>query len=169
MIFLIVKVKRDSYFNDVCAIINMVMKMNNINIGNAGEYFVAGELERRGFTVGVPMSNVKNYDLLCINKNGKQFALQVKTTSDGRNKWILSRKNEKISAKNVFYVFVHLHRLDNPAYYIVPSKYVADTIKTEHENWLKKTDKSGIPHKDNDIRTIIFEDDTYINKWEYLC
>ena len=43
--------------------------MNNINIGNAGE------LERREFTVGVPMSNVKDYDILCINKNGKQFAL----------------------------------------------------------------------------------------------
>ena len=88
--------------------------MSNINIGNAGEYFVAGELERRGFTVGVPMSNVKDYDLLCINRNGKQFALQVKTTADGRNKWILSKKNEKISAKHVFYVFVHLHKLTIP-------------------------------------------------------
>ena len=68
------------------------------NIGNAGEYFVAGELERRGFTVGVPMSNVKDYDILCINKNGKQFALQVKTTSYGSNKWILSNKNEKITS-----------------------------------------------------------------------
>ena len=33
----------------------------NVNIGNAGEYFVAGELERRGFTVAVPMSNVKDF------------------------------------------------------------------------------------------------------------
>ena len=32
---------------------------NKISIGNAGEYFVAGELERRGFTVALPMSNVK--------------------------------------------------------------------------------------------------------------
>ena len=30
----------------------------NVNIGNSGEYFVAGELERRGYTVAVPMSNV---------------------------------------------------------------------------------------------------------------
>ena len=30
----------------------------NVNIGNAGEYFVAGELERRGFTVAVPMSKI---------------------------------------------------------------------------------------------------------------
>lgn len=142
--------------------------MNNINIGNAGEYFVAGELERRGFTVGVPMSNVKDYDLLCINKNGKHFALQVKTTSDGRNKWLLSKKNEEISAKNVLYVFVHLHQLDMPTYFIVPSKYVAETVKNSHKDWLSKKSKSGKPHKDSDMRTIMFEDDTYLNKWEYL-
>ena len=43
--------------------------MNSINIGNAGEYFVAGELERRGFTVGVPMSNVKDYDLNVLRED----------------------------------------------------------------------------------------------------
>lgn len=36
---------------------------NNVNTGNAGEYFVAGELERRGFIVAVPMSNVENFVL----------------------------------------------------------------------------------------------------------
>ena len=35
----------------------------NVNTGNSGEYFVAGELERRGFTVAVPMSNVKDFDI----------------------------------------------------------------------------------------------------------
>lgn len=34
----------------------------NVNIGNAGE------LERRGFTVAVPMSNVKDFDILAINR-----------------------------------------------------------------------------------------------------
>ena len=38
----------------------------NVNIGNSGEYFVAGELERRGYTVAVPMSNVKDFDILAI-------------------------------------------------------------------------------------------------------
>ena len=52
----------------------------NVNIGNAGEYFVDGELERRGFTVAVPMSNVKDFDLLAINRTTfEQFAIQVKT------------------------------------------------------------------------------------------
>ena len=142
--------------------------MNSINIGNSGEYFVAGELERRGFTVGVPMSNVKDYDLLCVNKDGKQFALQVKTTADGKNKWMLGKKNEQILSDNVFYVFVHLHQLDNPSYFIVPNKYVAERISKEHQNWLDKPSKSGIPHKDGNLRTIEFFDDEFLNKWDFL-
>ncbi len=142
--------------------------MNNINIGNSGEYFVAAELERRGFTVGVPMSNVKDYDLLCINKNGKQFALQIKTTATGKNKWILGQKNEKIIADNIFYIFVHLHQLDNPTYFIVPSEYVAETILKTHQQWLNTQSRSGEIHKDSNIRTIEFTDNTYLNKWDYL-
>ena len=54
---------------------------NNISIGNAGEYFVAGELERHGFTAAVPMSNTKDFDILAINRQSyKQYAIQVKTT-----------------------------------------------------------------------------------------
>lgn len=142
--------------------------MNNINIGNAGEYFVAGELERRGFTVGVPMSNVKDYDLLCANREGKQFAIQVKTTADGRNKWMLAQKNENIIAENVFYVFVHLHQLEAPTYFVVPSKIVAETISKGHKEWLDTPGKNGEQHKDSNIRTIEFNDDTYLNRWDYL-
>ena len=142
--------------------------MNNINIGNAGEYFVAGELERRGFTVGVPMSNVKDYDLLCISMDNNQYALQVKTTGDGGNKWMLSKKNENIKDDNVFYVFVHLHKLDNPTYYIVPSSVVAETISKSHENWLNTPSKNGNQHKDSNIRIITFSDDKYLNRWDYL-
>ena len=54
---------------------------NNVSTGNAGEYFVAGELERRGFTAAVPMSNTKDFDILAINRETfEQFAIQVKTT-----------------------------------------------------------------------------------------
>ena len=47
----------------------------NVNIGNSGEYFVAGELERRGYTVAVPMSNVKDFDLLAIERDSKGVAV----------------------------------------------------------------------------------------------
>lgn len=71
---------------------------NTISIGNAGEYFVAGELERRGFTVAVPMSNVKDFDILAISRINpeKQYAVQVKTTGGRSPKWVLSKKAETL-------------------------------------------------------------------------
>ena len=67
----------------------------NVSIGNAGEYFVAGELERRGFTVAVPMSNVKDFDILAINRGTyEQFAVQVKTTRYKQKRWTLSKKTK---------------------------------------------------------------------------
>ena len=96
-------------------------KINNINIGNCGEYYVAAELERRGFTVAVPMSNVDNFDILAINKNKpyNQYAIQVKTTT--KASWLLSKKNEDIVGDNIYYVFVKLVGDNMPEYYIYPS------------------------------------------------
>lgn len=81
---------------------------------------------------------------------------------------MLSSKNEKIVDEDVFYIFVHLHQLDKPSYYIVPSKVVADTISKEHKDWLNSPSKNGELHKDSNIRTIRFDDDTYLEKWDYL-
>ena len=56
------------------------MENNTISTGNCGEYFVAAELERRGYTVAIPMSNVEDFDILAINrKTHKQIAVQIKT------------------------------------------------------------------------------------------
>lgn len=141
----------------------------NVNIGNSGEYFVAGELERRGFTVAVPMSNVKDFDILAINReNHEQFAIQVKTTGYRQKKWTLSKKNETLRGSSIFYVFVSLNELDAPEYHIVPSNVVADTVATSHQKWLDTPGKKGQKHKDTSIRSFADKDDTYLNQWELL-
>lgn len=145
------------------------MNKDTVNIGNAGEYFVAGELERRGFTVGVPMSNVKDFDLLVINRNTKkQYALQVKTTSYNQKKWTLNKKNEDLYGDHIFYVFVSLNRLDTPSYHIVPSKIVADTIRKSHAAWLATPGKKGQKKNDTTIRQFIDQQSIYENRWDYL-
>lgn len=71
--------------------------MNKISIGNSGEYFVAGELERRGLTCGVPMSNTKDFDILAIHREThNQYAIQVKT-NNGKEKNGCYLKNVKHS------------------------------------------------------------------------
>ncbi len=139
------------------------------NIGNSGEYFVAGELERRGFTVAVPMSNVKDFDILAINRETyEQFAIQVKTTGYKQKKWTLSSKNEKLIGESIIYVFVSLNELDTPEYHIVPSQIVADTIAKYHRNWLNTQGKNGKKHNDTNIRVFLDKEDKYLDKWEYL-
>ena len=141
----------------------------NVSTGNAGEYFVAGELERHGFTVAVPMSNVKDFDILAIDRSTfKQFAIQVKTTGYRQKKWTLSKKNEDLQGDNIIYFFVSLNEMDVPEYHIVPSKIVAETIKRKHQEWLSTPGKHGQPHNDNTIRSFSDINDVYLNRWDYL-
>lgn len=142
---------------------------NNISTGNAGEYFVAGELERHGFSVAVPMSNTKDFDILAINRETfKQFAIQVKTTSCKQKSWTLSQKNETLIADNIIYFFVALNELDTPEYHIVTSKIVAETITKSHKKWLETPGLKGHIHKDNPIRKFEDKDDKYLNNWDCL-
>lgn len=142
---------------------------NLISIGNSGEYFVAGELERRGFTVAIPMSNTKDIDILIINqKNFTQYAIQVKTTHSKKKEWTLGTKNETLVNNNLFYIFVSLNDLEQPEYHIVPSKIVANEIIQTHRKWLNTLGKKGQRHKDNNIRKFNDFNDKYLNKWELL-
>ena len=139
----------------------------NVNTGNSGEYFVAGELERRGFTVAVPMSNVKDFDILAINRTTyEQFAIQVKTTGYKQKKWTLSQKNETLVGDNIVYVFVSLNELDTPEYHIVPSKIVAETITREYSEWLHTLGKKGQQRNDTNIRNFFDKNDIYLDRWD---
>ena len=94
--------------------------MYTISTGNSGEYFVAGELERRGFTCAVPMSNTKDFDILAINREtNNQYAIQVKTTSYKSKEWILGKKNEDLKGDNIVYVLVSLNELEVPEYLVI--------------------------------------------------
>lgn len=142
------------------------MKKNNIGV--SGEYFVAAELERRNFSATITMRNTEAFDILAINeKNNNQYCIQVKTYEKSSNKRILSKKNENIKADNMFYVFVNLNELNNPDYYIVPSKEVASFIKSAHKKWLKTLGKNNKKHNDNNIRHYILNEE-YRDAWYLL-
>lgn len=141
------------------------LELNNINIGNCGEYYVAAELERRGFTVAVPMSNVDNFDILARSKRtNKQYAIQVKTTT--KNTWLLSKKAETLYASDIFYVFVRIRGNDFPEFYIYESEYVANYVKEFHSSWLNTPGKNGKSHEDNSLRS--FKDLTNKDRWDLL-
>lgn len=129
----------------------------NILTGSAGEYFVAAELSRRGVVAALTMSGTDAFDILAVNKAGRSYSIQVKTTQyEKKLRWLLSSKDEKPKAD--FYVFVNLNGTEKqPDYYIMPAPEVADAIKEEHETWLATPKRDGTAHKPINMRQIILD------------
>ncbi len=92
------------------------MEKNNTHLSS--EYFVAAELYRRGFSVGITIGNAKAIDILA-NKNGQTFSIDVKGIKDKKSiGWPMMK--DKIR-ENIFYVFVNLNGDQIPEFYICSS------------------------------------------------
>jgi hypothetical protein len=71
--------------------------------GNASQFFIAGELCRRGYSAVVTLGNTPNTDILCSNIGGTPFVhIQVKTFVPGSRTCSVGRKAEKCYAENFF-------------------------------------------------------------------
>ena len=145
-------------------------KPPSILVGVAGEYFVAGELSRRGYIASITLRNTKGVDILASNQEAtRQVGIQVKTNRHDKPEWILSQKAESYYADNLFYVFVCLKgdRL-RPDFYVVPSKVVAEHTRTKHKEWLEAPGKKGQRRKDSSIRKFRDPDGQFLERWEIL-
>ncbi len=96
--------------------------------GLSGEYFVAAELLRRGFNVGITMGNAKSIDILA-ERAGKQYIIQVKAIYKKKNVGWPMMKDKII--KDLFYVLVNLNgdRMDQPEYFIAKGSEIRRLIK----------------------------------------
>lgn len=96
--------------------------------GLSGEYFVAAELLRRGFSVGITMGNAKAIDILA-EKDGHQYIIQVKAIFKKKNiGWPMMR--DKVNEK-IFYIFVNLNgdKMNGPDYFIANGKETKRKVK----------------------------------------
>ncbi len=96
--------------------------------GLSGEYFVAAELLRRGFSVGITMGNAKAIDILA-EKDGHQYIIQVKAIFKKKNVgWPMMR--DKVNEK-IFYIFVNLNgdKMNEPDYFIANGKETKRKVK----------------------------------------
>lgn len=138
--------------------------------GNASQFFVAGELCRRGFVAVVTMGNCPNTDILCSNRQGTKFAhIQVKTFRPGDKTCSTGYKAERDYGENFFWI---LGGIPNPQtggkfeYYIIPSQDMANNISETHTIWSNTPGKKGQPHdKDTTIRAIQMPPRKHLNGW----
>lgn len=98
------------------------------NTGLSGEYFVAAELYRRGWSVGMTIGNAKAVDLFA-QKNNKRIAIQVKSIYKKKNVgWPIMR--DKI-IEDCFYIFVNLNAdmMSQPEFFICTSDEAKNNVK----------------------------------------
>ena len=87
------------------------------NTGLSGEYFVAAELYRRGWSVGMTIGNAKSVDLFA-EKDNKRIAVQVKSIYKKKNVGFPIMK-DKIRG-DCYYIFVNLNAdtMSMPDFYV---------------------------------------------------
>jgi hypothetical protein len=103
-------------------------EIQSSSTGLSGEYFVAAELLRRGYSVGITMGNAKAIDILA-EKDGKQFIIQVKAIFKKKNVgWPMMK--DKVN-ESIFYVFVNLNgdKMTEPDYFIATGIEAKQKVK----------------------------------------
>jgi hypothetical protein len=135
------------------------MGKEKITRGNASQFFVAGELCRRGYSAVVTLGNTPNTDVLCSNLEGTKFVhIQVKTFMPRKNQTCsVGMKAEIDSGENFFWVIAGIPGPDDTSsfeYYIIPASVMAENVTYQHQTWLETPGKKGQQHKDSPVRTI---------------
>lgn len=98
------------------------------NTGLAGEYFVAAELYRRGWSVGMTIGNAKSVDLFA-EKDELRIAIQVKAIYKKKNVgWPIMQDKVR---NDCFYIFVNLNgdKMEQPDYFICTSREARAKVK----------------------------------------
>lgn len=115
----------------------MKKRKSGIPTGNAGEYFVMGELLRRGFDAQLADRNTKGYDIL-VRSTGDSFrSVQVKTVRT--QPWYVNDVEgfKKGDRRNQITVYVLIGKLDGAKpvrFFIVKNNEVAKHVHTPN-NW----------------------------------
>jgi hypothetical protein len=138
--------------------------------GNASQFFVAGELCRRGYSAVVTLGNTPNIDILCSNLQGTKFVhIQVKTFVPGGRSCSVGLKAEKDFGETFFWVLGGIPAPGSKAnfeYYIIPSYEMSKNVIKTHQLWLSSLGKKGQAHNDNPVRSVPLPPYKSLSGWD---
>lgn len=144
--------------------------MDKSTRGNASQFFVAGELCRRGYVAVVTLGSTPNTDILCSNLAGTNFVhIQVKTFVPGTSTCSVGVKAERNFGDNFFWVLGGIpapDTLEDFVYYVIPSKIMAENVAGAHQQWLLAPGAKGQKHNDNKVRTVHLPPKKSFSGWD---
>ena len=148
-----------------------IQKNDKSNRGNASQFFVAGELCRRGYAAVITMGNCPNTDILCSNLAGTKFVhIQVKTFRPNKKTCSVGVKAENDYGNNFFWVLGGIPEPDQTSefvYYIIPSAVMAENIKECHLIWEKAPGLNNRPHSlETKFRAVQLPPTKGLNGWD---
>lgn len=109
--------------------------------GIAGEYFVAGELSRRGYIATLTLRNTTGVDIIASN-GSRAINIQVKTRTEEKAKdWDLGSRPLKIEKEwdNTFYIFVRIYAKSDRReveYYVIPKNQLNRAVERSFRSFL---------------------------------
>jgi len=151
--------------------------------GASSQFFVAGELCRRGLVAVLTLGNCPNTDVLVSNKAGTRFAhVQVKTYRPGRDKTVsVGTKAERDYGSAFFWVLAGIPEIESSAgweYYVVPSIEFSKIVLANHQFWMETPGKKGQAHNESKVRAVavppaktpytLHSIDDYLERWDLI-
>lgn len=120
-------------------------------IGNAGEFFVAGELLRRGYVAALAPRNAPSFDILASARD-RFIRVRVKAKSHPSKVWQWMAKSDgslfrEVKGKDDFCILVDLKSLgEPPCYYVIPTADVNRFMSEKRQVWISTPGRGGRPH-----------------------
>jgi hypothetical protein len=149
--------------------------------GNASQFYVAGELCRRGYSAVVTLGNTPNTDVLCSNREGTRFAhIQVKTFVPGTKTCSVGVKAERSYGESFFWVLAGIPLIESSEpfqYFIIPAAEIAYKVATFHKGWLEAPGRGGHQRRDSKVRAVSVRPGAadyfwyvgdYLNRWDLI-
>lgn len=116
----------------------MANKKRTDQVGRAGEYFVAAELNRRGLDAVTFTGNMPDKDIVAIDsRQSRTVFIQVKTRVKGN--WHTKASEGCVPGRpDFFWVFVHIPETESvhPRFWVVPDKWLRKNIREVHDEYM---------------------------------
>ena len=130
----------------------MTVVPNHHSIGNAGEFYVLAQLAQRGYIAGKTDDGQTLIDVIATDPETLNTVnIQVKTTKDGGEKWVMGTKN-RIPFKGLWYVFVSIKdAAQMPDFYVFSSAEVAASVEARFQYWLNRPKMDGSAREESKI------------------
>jgi hypothetical protein len=137
---------------------------NNL-VGIAGEYYVCGELCKRGYLELLTPKNNPLFDVVATTQDcDRSVSIQVKTRSIHNDQgWKLGNDISKsYIPSGLFLVLVNLSATGLPAFYVYEYPVLSGRVAQVYHAYISKTKRDGFPKKEVGFRwfdEVSFNDD----------